>query len=243
MKEQTATVTRKIVRGVEGCAKDGIFVIGDSHSIFWSGLAECKPFKHGIDVPLEQNNFFRVFHLGPCLAYSMNQYGTLTLGREKVEYLLSHEHITKNSTIMCAFGEIDLRVHILKGGEKEMRPRLLKSLNNYLEFLEFLHSEKHDVICYGPIASQKDDWRMNERYPRAGSEYERNNATLLYNTLLADQCKKRNMNFITLFHDMVDSELRTNEAYIGDECHLSPSVYEFARQKFFKELDPFSGLG
>lgn len=222
-------------------AKDGIFVIGDSHSIFWSGLAECKPFKHGVHVPLRQNKFFKVFHLGPCLAYSMNKYDSLTRGREKVEYLLSHEHIKKNSTIMCAFGEIDLRVHVFRGGEKEMRPRLLQSIDNYLEFLFFLRSEKHDVICYGPIASQKDAWRMNERYPRAGSECERNRATLLYNTLLENECAKRNIKFITLFHDMVDSELRTKEKFIGDECHLSPSVYEFACQKFFDKLN-FSDL-
>ena len=125
------------------------FVIGDSHVNFFCGYEKltgspliinnkftginCQP------NPLV-NNFF-VFHLGPALAYNLNKYGSQTQAREKIEFLLGSGIIPKGSAILCAFGEIDMRVHVLKQAEKKnisFERVADEILDNYMEFLKFL---------------------------------------------------------------------------------------------------------
>jgi len=193
--------------------------LGDSHSRFWK----------------IQGDNFKVFHLGPVLAYNLNSYGTQTQGREKIDYLLKNE-IQKKSLLMFAFGEIDIRAHILKCGVLQAKERLNKALENYMKFLDYIVNEGYRIIVYGPIASQNDDLGSHPEFPRSGSEVERNYITLLFNQQLESFCKKRNLGFITLFYDMIDENLRTKNQFTYDGYHINNALHEEANYKLKLEI-------
>ena len=125
------------------------FVIGDSHVNFFGGHEKITwlPIKYNdtmLDIrcsprPMVKNFFF--FHLGPALAYNLNKYGTTTKAREKIEFLISSGIIPAGSNILCAFGEVDIRVHVLKQAKEKNIPFenvVDEILENYLTFLKFI---------------------------------------------------------------------------------------------------------
>lgn len=216
-----------------------IYSLGDSHCLFWIGW-------NGVNLkyyPPINNYIFTAYPLGPILAYSLNKFNTNSLGREKFESLISknifspplknYNPIINKPIIMTSFGEIDIRAHILKDGCNNYKEKLTKSINSYMEFIDF-YSEQFIFIIYGPIASQKDTWFLNKRFPRFGTEYERNMITKEYNLLLSDEAKKRNIMFFTLFDQLIDEHYNTKEEYIIDECHIS-TVYYDKFVGYFKE--------
>lgn len=103
-----------------------LFVIGDSHTFFFAGKERhVYRDKHDIGFGRPSLGAFIPIHLGPVLAHSLNRYGTRTQGREKIDFLLNEEEMLPHgSKILCCFGEIDMRVHILKEAEKRGVPYL-----------------------------------------------------------------------------------------------------------------------
>ena len=96
-----------------------------------------------------------------------------------------------------------------------------------MDFIDKM-AEKFNLICYGPIASQKDDWHFNPEFPRNGNEYERNFATKAFTGILNENCSQRGIAFLTLFDDLVDEHLSTKAETIYDQCHLSPHLFPSA---------------
>ena len=216
---------------------DKIYVIGDSHSVFWSGndkISDATPLVRGIKS-LDNNDFFKIFYLGSCLAYSMNNENSSTQGLNKVKFLIDNNYIPINSYIMTVFGEIDLRVHICKNINL-MFIKIKNAINNYFEFINYLLYSGFKVIVCGPIPSQKASWYNNPNYPRNGTEFQRNTATLIFNTLLEIECKKLNITFFTLFNEVIDSNFETISDYIVDQCHLSRTIYNKACKLLFHTL-------
>lgn len=67
-----------------------IYVVGDSHSLFWGGW-------NGIAQnyqPQVENKHFVILSLGPVLAYSLNKYNTTAKGREKFDNLYKESRFT-----------------------------------------------------------------------------------------------------------------------------------------------------
>jgi hypothetical protein len=217
-------------------------VIGDSHSVFWSGAdgIRVKKFRKGINIVSDEDmaieGIIQVYHLGPCLAYNINKLGANSHGKEKVDFLLNKNIIPKQAYIMTCFGEIDIRAHILKKGKSESEIRLYGTIMNYLNFVDNLMEKGYRVIVYGPIATQKDMWHETEAFPRYGDELERNFLTKRFNDKLNYACKRRDIPFVSLFYDMVDDQLNTRENLICDQCHASNILYKFALKKLITTL-------
>ena len=231
-----------------------VFVIGDSHTFFWSGAwydafrAQCfqpldspyNSFGYGISMisfpSATKNPFFKVFNLGAALAFNLNTYDTTTRTREKLDWMIESQIIPTGSWIISSFGEIDLRVHILKEGHSKAAERVSSTLRNYFEFLDRMTLAGFKMIVYGPIASQKDEWFRNPEFPRSGSEVERNKWTLVFNEELCTFCQEKGLPFITLFYELIDENFLTRAEFIQDECHLTPDLYEYAVRQFNKEV-------
>ena len=233
---------RYFIRYIKHRVEKRIIVIGDSHVNFFSGneYINWRPFAyhHGvINISVDKNKNFDAIHLGPALAYNVNGYGATTKAREKIDYLCEH-FFQENDTVICVFGEIDLRVHVVKqinGVKKDSKEQVDKILGNYIKFLTFLVAKGYNVWCWGAIASQKDDWHMNESYPRAGTEQERNKATEYFNNQLEKLCIKNNIGFVSIFPHLINSDYETKGEYIADECHLSQKAWDYAEIEFRKQ--------
>jgi hypothetical protein len=87
-----------------------IHVIGDSHVSVFTGLhGVCPAFPDSTPHALDS---FRVWHLGPFLAYSVDK-PTHRVCRLALQCL---KHVPMKSQIAFFMGEIDCRNHILKHG-------------------------------------------------------------------------------------------------------------------------------
>lgn len=221
-----------------------INVIGDSHSYFWSGNKDVArtQWKNGINVPEPSGHKdFSIYHLGPCLAFNLNRYGSKNQGAEKVEYLIQQGILQIEAPLMCCFGEIDMRVYALRQGKHKMPQTVFLIAKNYMEFLEGLLKRDFRVICCGPIASQKDTWPIDIDFPRSGAERDRNLATAHFNEMLERFCVQHGALFFTLFYDTVDENLETKSSCISDGCHLSETLFADGYRRLLKKMtsNPF----
>lgn len=214
---------------------DTIIVMGDSHVNFFSGneLLTFQPIGNDINVcPTITSNPFTVLHLGPCLAYNCNRTDTTSSFHEKAELLCNH-FIKPGARILCSLGEIDLRVHVFPQSQKQNKSyqEIVDSiLAEYLTFLISLKEKGYQVACWGPIASQQEICPMDPDFPRNGSETERNMATAYFNEHLAILCKQHQIGYLSIFDQMVTSDMQTMGEYLSsDHCHLGQRALTLAQ--------------
>ncbi len=217
-----------------------IIAMGDSHSCFFSGNENLTliPIKNDMSTCNQVNGLpFTVLHLGPCLAYNSDQYGSTNRLREKVEWLDEH-FLCQNDTIIFSLGEIDVRTQIYKRADNNTYKSAVDDvLEHYKALLLWLKERGYTVICYGPIGSLKDDAPLDDYRPRVGNEIQRNLAGRYYNEQLKKFCDENEMGFFTLFYDMVDDENRTDIRFLAeDQFHLG-------QYGFSKAADKLSMLG
>lgn len=203
-------------------------VIGDSHVNFFSGneALTYEPIGHDINVCPQVNDLpLTVFHLGPCLAYKSHDYGSTTGFREKLDFLIS-DFITPGASLLLCLGEIDIRMHVWKQAENQgcsYTEIVDDIISKYNKALLSLKEQGFDISVWSPIASQADDFEMDENFPRYGDEIERNMATLYFCEKLEDLCRDNGFGFYSITKDLIDAKtLRTKTEYICDDhCHLS----------------------
>lgn len=204
-----------------------VYVLGDSHAFFFSGI------NNPVRIPVENPHgvlntargllpIFRIFHLGPGLAYNLNRDGSSNRTREKIRFLVENRLIPEKSTLMLCFGEIDCRVHLpLKvNGEIEQEPHLLNVVTAYYELVDWLHSKGHEVLCWSPVATQGEECEQNKEFPRNGTERERNRITRHFGHVLKGALDGK-ARVVSIFKHLVDEQDRTLSHWFYDGCHLS----------------------
>lgn len=217
-----------------------IFVIGDSHSIFFGGGSDFKtiPIRavNGVNTTELCFSNIIVFHLGPCLAWKINDYNSSTKAREKVEKLLQLGLIPHSSKIICCFGEIDLRTQVLKQADLNnisFTDVVDGILEKYINFLKFI-SINNDIYVWGPVPSPKDGAYINPQFPQYGPEVDRNIATKYFNSRLAELSKLNGFKFVSIFDELIDDNLSKKDKYFignGDSVHLAKKAWEIAESE------------
>jgi hypothetical protein len=203
-----------------------IIVLGDSHVNYFSGneMLSFIPIGNFVDTCDQVNGLpLTCLHLGACLAFNSNRYGSSSGFREKLDWLLN-SFILPDAPMIISMGEIDIRAHVVKqaGLQGKSNNEIVDSiLKNYLEFLTMLQQQGHRITCWGPIASQKDSCPLTPDHPRVGSEKERNQITAYFNRSLEEICKDNGFGFISLFSQMVTDDYETRPEYLSaDQFHL-----------------------
>jgi len=215
--------------------KNTIVALGDSHSLFFAGNDHLKTNKIGycrgvINTADERLDQFSVIHLGPSLAYNTNKYGTTVGTLEKVDYLLKRGLLIPGDRVLCCFGEIDVRAHVMKHAEQgggDYQTVVNQVLSNYLEFLFHLRSKGLQLCCWGPVPQ----CRVNEQHICRGTQVERNKATCYFTEQLSILGQRNHFGVVSLFEDLVDENLVTNEAYLLDGFHLNQKAMTFLNKK------------
>jgi hypothetical protein len=231
---------------------DPIYVVGDSHVFFFSGID--APQRIPVQNPYGVINtassllpIFRIYHVGPGLAYSLNRPGSSNQTVEKIHYLLENGHIPQKSTVLLCFGEIDCRVHLAKekwGDEDDLA--IDRTVEAYLSMVKYLKQQGHQLLCWAPIASQRDDAPPNSEFPRSGNEVERNRITRRLGAKLREATGGDAI-VLSIFEQLVTQEDRTQEGILYDGCHLSREALplmgrEFLEKQVFR-LRPYTLLG
>jgi len=217
-----------------------MIIMGDSHVNFWSGNEKLtyEPIGYKINVcPCINAKPYTVLHIGSVLAYNVQVYDTYYHFREKYE-LLEKSFFIRGDRIMFSLGEIDLRVHVFKQTLIQGLPYqeiVKKIVDRYFSFLLQVKEHGYIPICWGPIATQPDIAPLSERFPRKGTEVERNKATELFTIYMKQLCEQHNILFLSIFSKMISSDYHTNQKYLAsDYVHLSQKAMSIATHEISK---------
>ncbi|MEO0794591.1 MAG: SGNH/GDSL hydrolase family protein [Verrucomicrobiota bacterium] len=203
-----------------------IHCIGDSHAGFFTGRNSIYP-DNSVARPLP---FFKVFHLGPVLAYNLPESGTTTGGREKLFSLLEEE-VPAGSWVMPVFGEIDCRAHLLRQAEKQERPvadLAAECAERYFGVVQEIQAKGFSIVVYNSIPSlpEKSTWAEGKEddFPTYGSQADRNAAIQAFNQNLGELCAANGIPFLSTYDCFVDESGRPKREFYMDKIHLGQSA-------------------
>lgn len=203
-----------------------IHCIGDSHAGFFTGRDSIFP-DNSEARPLP---FFKVYHLGPVLAYNLPESGTTSGGREKLFSLLEEE-ISPGGWVMTVFGEIDCRAHLLRQAEKQARPIreiAAECAERYFGVVKEIRQQGFRVIVYNAIPSlpEKSSWAegKEDEFPTYGTQAERNEAICHFNDALRQLCDSESVHFLENYDRLVDDAGKPRREYFMDKIHLAQTA-------------------
>lgn len=207
-----------------------IHCIGDSHASVFSNEEVMQPV-----WPMRSNDkskYFRSYRIGPATAYQLeNKISTIMDIIKNV--------VKKDDKILFCFGEVDIRAHLIKQSieqQKDIERIVDECVNRYTNTILYFKNLGYNVMVWGPIAS----WCNSKPYggPSYGTNLERNNVTRLFNENVKNFCDKNDIDFITVFYDMLLENGETNpdslDDWDGAHIHLSQRMFPIIMEKFKK---------
>ena len=218
-----------------------IHCIGDSHSNFFYGQDKIV---YGHERNDSLIPYFKVYHLGPSLAYSLSSSGSTVQGREQVFNLLGNK-IPKGSRVLFCFGEIDCRYHILKQSKeknKDVQAVMETCINRYFKFIKEVKDKGYEVLIWGAIPSAHDSVQVDPELPRIGNCVERNRLTRNFNERLRELAANESIKFVSIFEQLVDKNSISKQDYYMDDIHLSQEAMPLAIKQFSHVLDDFDSI-
>ena len=229
--------------------KKGIYVIGDSHSVFFYGMDNYDDYSPSSFPWKPDSNLissFKVYHIGPALAYNLCKMNTTVRGRETILYLLDNK-IDAGSRVLLAFGEIDCRYYIFKASRKynlSIEQTMENCIKRYISVAKEIKARGHDVMIWGAVASRSDVADVADlTLQRSNAVYvggirvpldetfqwatcaERNILTRQFNDRLEELLADESIRFASIFEQLVDYANETkDELYLSDNVHLSQKM-------------------
>lgn len=205
-----------------------IHCIGDSHSAVFSGedrMQPCWPEPAANLIP-----YFKSYRIGAATAYQIRNKQHL------IEQVLISANLQSDDKLMFCFGEVDNRNHLIKQANLQNRSidsTVDECVERYLSAMEYYKKYGLDIIIWGPIATCYDC------VPKVGSMEERNTATKIFNEKLKEKCDKIGFYFESIFFEMLNDDMTTNDYYIDDwkdsKMHLSQRAIPLIIEKFKKQ--------
>ncbi len=239
-------VNKLLGTNIKSVEKKVIYIIGDSHSVFFSGqdFLSYKKLEFGITTGCRSIPIFKNYHLGAVLAYNALKENSQTNTFNKTRYLLNRKYIKKDDIVVLSFGEIDIRVHLLKRAKRNdngylnhisLENEIDKILENYIKYIEFLKSYGIKIVVWGVIATQNESVPKDVLLPSLGSETERNYATMIFNQKLEKLSKENNFIFCSIFNKLTDENLNTKTEYYIDGYHLGTKALPLMIEEFLNK--------
>jgi predicted SAM-dependent methyltransferase len=183
--------------------------------------------------------YFKVYNIGPSLAYNLCASGTTTGGREKILDLLDYK-IPLGGRVLLCFGEIDCRYHILKQAKeqnKDVNIIVKDCVKRYFDFIKEVKTKGYEVSIWAVIPTAPDPAPIYSSYPRLGTNAERNVITRKFNEELKNLLAIESIELISIFERLVDSENITKEEFLMDQLHLSQEAMPAAIAELRKSID------
>jgi len=209
-----------------------IHCIGDSHAAVFSGEEVMQPIWSAGQRSNDQTPYFRSYRIGAATAYQLsNKISTII-------NIIETSPINKETDkILFCFGEVDIRAHLLEQSSiqnKNIESIVKECVNRYFDVINYFKDLGYSVMVWGPIAS----WNQPKIYggPSFGTNLERNNATKIFNEYLESLCKNEDIEFLTIFYDMLLDNGETNpdslDDWDGAHIHLSQRMFPKVIEKF-----------
>ncbi len=206
-----------------------VICVGDSHAAFFSGV---HTFQYNWPEPSPQwLPHVSGHYVASALAYSLNRENTSVRGIEKLQTFLRSKELVRGSTLMLSFGEIDLRNHVIGQSLAQSRP-VAEIVDNcvtaYRHAVELVLSAGFRVMIWGPPPSRIENGAYPQMFPTTGTEVERNAATRLFIEGMRAAMAPLGVPVVSIFDEMISSDLRTDGRYFMDSCHLNMAATPLA---------------
>ena len=186
--------------------------------------------------------YFKIYPIGPSLAYNLTKLGTTNKGREIILGILENE-IPIGSRVMFCFGEIDCRYHIFNQAReqnREFEEIVDDCVQHYFDFIKEVKAKGYEVLVWAVIPSARDFGYYDPFYPRMGTCAERNELTRCFNGKLKNLLDSESIKMISIFNQLVDDENVTRDQYyLADKVHLSQKMMPAAIKELRDNLDDF----
>lgn len=193
-----------------------IHCIGNSHVWLFNGESDenFPPTKQILSG-------FRTHHLGPIIAYNFMDHHL-----PKVLEIL--KNIPKTDSVMLIVGEVDCRWHLPFQAHQQNKSNeeiVKECLDRFFPALLMIKNLGYKVYGWGTHPTTTHD-HMDPpgdgvTGPVFGNVENRNQICLLWNTYLKELCEKNDMEYISIYHHLVDENNITKMEYFRDYCHLS----------------------
>lgn len=218
-----------------------IYCIGDSHASFFSGHDEIQKKWH--DEAFQKYPFFKVYWLGPVLAYNLCKLNTRYKGRELLFFLLSN-NIPIGGRVLLCFGEIDCRAHLIKQSKIQKKPLkkiITKCVDRYFSVIKEIKEKGYQVMVWNVIPSVPNVKKVKNLrdFPYYGTCIERNLVTRYFNNYLKRRCEEENIFFLDVFDELVNNNKETKEEYLFDGFHLSQKAMPHVLKKLIKQFPEY----
>lgn len=221
-----------------------IHCVGDSHANFFSGFDEMQPEWPAQNVK-NRLSFLRSYRIGPVLAYKLCEYGTTSMGREKLELLLNT--LQPGSHLLFCFGEIDCRAHVLLQSKKQDRsPEAVVDdvVARYLSVIKEVAGSGFLPLIWNVIPSAptgiNDRITVPPQYLFHGSCEERNEITRVFNQRLKKGALENNIPFLDIFDQLLSADGTVDRSYYSDEIHLSQKAMPMALKALAQACNGYS---
>jgi len=191
-----------------------IYTIGDSHSgSGWTNTTQIT--------------------LGPLLCYSF--------GKEKLNRfdIRKYNDIKDGDTIIFCLGEIDCRCHIHKHITEQITYQTIIDdiVNNYFEAIKLNVSitqiKLKNICVYNVVPPiQKYNTREHRNYPYLGSDEERKQYVLYFNTKIKEKCIENAYIFFDIYDKYIDGNGFLRKDLSDDNVHIKNGKYimEFVKE-------------
>lgn len=219
-----------------------LHVFGDSHSQILGGSIVLN----SVDRSEKFRNI-KTHWLEEALAFNLMA-GDGAVGKHGQTILDILDRQERPACVLLVFGEIDLRVHVLRraiaAGAEHPSANFLPIVARIGQFARLVHA-RHGcpVVVLAPVPGAPDFKGYNPFMPNTGSERERNHVCYLFGRALsAEAAVTGGFHVIDLFDQLTLPGLQTNQRYYADEIHLNyEGLALFADA--FRRLSAAEGLG
>ncbi len=219
-------------------------VIGDSHSIIWGGNLCNETLVSRRYNPKSKIQNVEVFWLGPALAYNlMSKDQQLGKWGKKAFEIINFLKVKKIEIeyILLSFGEIDIRVHVIKQAlmSNVSIEKIVDDLTTrFINFSKIFFTEfRIPLLLWEPISTVPQFYKM---HPSIGSEKERNYATELFSNLLKKKSSFMRDKGLKIYSFGIFNKTTTNYDthidYKEDGLHLNLNGFQLA----IKEIEILS---
>lgn len=191
-------------------ARPTVHVIGDSHSMEFFHIPGCK-----------------VYWLGPITMHRVGRDGLCFLNIKNLQIL-------EGQTVVFAFGEIDVRCHIGKQRDQQVRnlDEIIETLAiQYLHTILLNKAQYKDLTCIVYSVTPPTNQEFNPSFPFYGTLQDRIFIAKKLNARLAELCEQTGLEFLDVYQDYANIDGSLNPVYSDGGVHIHPQQSAFIRKR------------